>query len=131
MDKKDLKLAAEWIAKSKHLSAFTGAGISVESGIPAFRGEDGIWNEYDPDILDINNYLSNPKETWPVIRKLFYQYFKEAIPNEAHRMLSSLESRGFLKSIITQNIDNMHQEAGSINVIEYHGNSNWMVCTQC
>lgn len=131
MERKDLKQAAEWITKSKHLCAFTGAGISVESGIPAFRGEDGIWNEYDPDILDITNYTSNPEETWPVIRKLFYQFFKNALPNEAHRMLSSLEARGVLKSIITQNIDNMHQEAGSINVIEYHGNSNWMVCTQC
>ena len=131
MDKKDLKLAAEWISQSKYLTAFTGAGVSVESGIPAFRGEDGIWNEYDPDILDITNYQSNPEETWPVIRKLFYQFFTEALPNEAHRMLSVLEDRGILKSIITQNIDNMHQEAGSKNVIEYHGNAHWMVCMEC
>jgi NAD-dependent deacetylase len=131
MDKKDLKLAVEWIANSKQLCAFTGAGISVESGIPAFRGEDGIWNEYDPDILDLNNYLSDPEETWPVIRKLFYQYFREAVPNEAHHLLATLESREILKSVITQNIDNLHQEAGSKNVIEYHGNSNWMVCMEC
>ena len=131
MDIKDLKLAVEWISNSKYLSAFTGAGISVESGIPSFRGEDGIWNEYDPDILDINNYLSNPEKTWPVIRKLFYQFFKEAEPNQAHHFLSTLESQGILKSLITQNIDNMHQESGSKNVIEYHGNSNWMVCMDC
>lgn len=126
-----MKQAAEWITKSKHLCAFTGAGISVESGIPAFRGEDGIWNEYDPDILDINNYLHDPETTWPIIRKLFYQFFTEALPNAAHRLISDLESRGILKAVITQNIDNMHQEAGSKNVIEYHGNSYWMVCTEC
>lgn len=131
MDKSDLHLAAEWIANSNYMTAFTGAGISVESGIPAFRGEEGIWNKYDPDILDIDNYLLNPGETWPVIRKLFYEYFTEASPNEAHRLLAILEERGILKSIITQNIDNMHQEAGNKNVIEYHGNSHWMVCTEC
>lgn len=131
MDQKDLQLAAEWITKGKYVTAFTGAGISVESGIPAFRGNDGIWNKYDPDILDINNYLSNPYETWPVIRELFYEFFQEAHPNAAHKLLADLESRALLRVVITQNIDNMHQAAGSKNVIEYHGNSNWMVCTEC
>ncbi len=131
MDQKDLQLAAEWIKKGKYVTAFTGAGISVESGIPAFRGEDGIWNKYDPDILELNNYLANPDETWPVIRELFYEFFQEANPNAAHQLLAKLESRSILKAVITQNIDNMHQSAGSKNVIEYHGNSNWVVCTEC
>ncbi len=131
MDKNQLKIAAEWISKSKYLVAFTGAGISVESGIPAFRGEDGIWNKYDPEILEIDNYLRNPEETWPLIYKLFYQYFKGAKPNAAHNMLATLEKKGILKSVITQNIDNLHQEAGCSNIIEYHGNSNRMVCTVC
>lgn len=131
MNQEDLQLAADWITGGRYVTAFTGAGISVESGIPAFRGDDGIWSKYDPDILEISNFIRNPEATWPVIHEIFYQYFKEAKPNFAHKFLAYLEKQKHLKSIITQNIDNMHQESGSNRVIEYHGNSHYLVCMEC
>jgi NAD-dependent deacetylase len=103
----------------------------VESGIPPFRGEGGIWSRYDPSTLEIDRFTSDPSGSWKVISSIFYEYFSEAIPNDAHRFLARLERRGMLRSVITQNIDNMHREAGSNEVIEYHGNSKWLVCNQC
>jgi NAD-dependent deacetylase len=123
--------AAGLIANAKYLVAFTGAGISVESGIPAFRGEGGIWSQHDPSILDIDYFCSHPSESWQSISKIFYQYFQNAIPNPAHYFLARLEGEGMLKSVITQNIDNMHYEAGNAQVIEYHGNSKWLKCSKC
>jgi NAD-dependent deacetylase len=123
--------AAGLIANAKHLVAFTGAGISVESGIPPFRGEGGIWSKYDPSVLDISIFNSDPAASWEVISRLFYAYFKDAIPNAAHQFLSRLEKRGLLRAVITQNIDYMHQQAGNKEVIEYHGNSRWLVCGEC
>lgn len=123
--------AAGLIANARHLVAFTGAGISVESGIPPFRGEGGIWSRYDPSILDIDYFSSHPGESWKVISQIFYDYFLDAEPNAAHYLLAKLEKQGMLKGLITQNIDNMHQEAGNCEVIEYHGNSKWLVCNCC
>ncbi|ALO14399.1 NAD-dependent protein deacetylase [Salinivirga cyanobacteriivorans] len=111
------------------MAAFTGAGISVESGIPPFRGDDGIWSKYDPAILELSTYLEKPKTVWPVIRELFFKYFGTAKPNNAHLALASMEQKGLLKGIITQNIDNLHQEAGSTDVAEFHGNSKTFICT--
>jgi NAD-dependent deacetylase len=103
----------------------------VESGIPPFRGVNGIWSRYDPGVLDIDRYRSYPDETWPVINEIFYQYFAKAKPNTAHFFLARLQQGGLLKALITQNIDNLHQDAGSTDVIEYHGNSQYMICTYC
>jgi NAD-dependent deacetylase len=128
---KEIIQAAGLIANSKHLVAFTGAGISVESGIPPFRGEGGIWSKYDPGMLDIDYFSAHPDESWEVISKIFYEYFLDATPNPAHYLLAKLEMKGMLHGVITQNIDNMHQEAGSIRVIEYHGNSKWLICNTC
>lgn len=128
---KDIIKAASLIVNAKHLVAFTGAGISVESGIPPFRGEGGIWSSYDPTILDIDYFSSNPAESWEGITEIFYSFFSEAQPNAAHYLLARLEREGLLKSVITQNIDNMHTEAGNSEVIEYHGNSKWLKCNQC
>ena len=130
-EEKNIISAAGWIANAKHLVAFTGAGISVESGIPPFRGEEGLWNKYDPMALDINYFLQNPVDSWHVIFEIFYHYFLEARPNQAHKLLSRLENSGILKAVITQNIDNLHQEAGSGHVIEYHGNSKYLICEIC
>lgn len=127
----EIRKAAQLIRDAKHLIAFTGAGISVESGIPPFRGEEGIWSRYDPGVLDIERYRSYPDETWPVINEIFYQFFAKAKPNTAHAFLAWLQQEGILKALITQNIDNLHQDAGSADVIEYHGNSQYMVCTYC
>jgi NAD-dependent deacetylase len=128
---KDIIKAAGWIANAKHLVAFTGAGISVESGIPPFRGEGGIWSRYDPSILDLDYFHRRPAESWEVIAEIFYKYFQDARPNAAHLLLARLEDEGMLKAVVTQNIDNMHFEAGNRQVIEYHGNSKWLICRQC
>jgi len=128
---KEIIEAAGLIVNARHLVAFTGAGISVESGIPPFRGEGGIWSRYDPSILDIEYFSSHPSESWEVISEIFYKYFLDAEPNPAHYLLASLERKGMLKAVITQNIDNMHREAGNDEVIEYHGNSKWLICKQC
>ncbi|NOX86564.1 MAG: NAD-dependent deacylase [Chlorobi bacterium] len=126
-----IKKAATLIRESKYTSAFTGAGISVESGIPPFRGEEGLWSKYDPKTLEIDFFYRNPKESWKVIMEIFYEFFGKATPNRAHEVLAELEKRGLLKSVITQNIDNLHQEAGSRVVYEFHGNSKKLVCTFC
>lgn len=111
--------------------AFTGAGISVESGIPPFRGPNSIWSRYDPEILDLDYFLSAPDESWPVIREIFYDFFGRAKPNKGHLALARMEANGYLKSLVTQNIDNLHHEAGSKEVYEFHGNSRRLVCTRC
>lgn len=125
------KEAANIIKNSKYLIAFTGAGISVESGIPTFRGKNGIWSKYDPKILDIDYFLNYPKESWEKIKEIFYDYMKDKKPNYAHYFLSKLEQKNILKAIITQNIDNLHQEAGSKNVIEFHGTAKKVLCLKC
>ncbi len=119
------------LQKSFYAAAFTGAGISVESGIPPFRGPEGLWSKYDPQVLDIDFFHSHPDISWTVIKEIFYDFFGKANPNKAHFALAKMEKAGVLKSIITQNIDNLHQEAGSKNVIEFHGSSHTLVCTSC
>ena len=123
--------AAKIIKKSNYTIAFTGAGISVESGIPPFRGEHGLWNKYDPKVLDLQYFLQNPEECWQFIREIFYDFFTDAKPNLAHKVLTKMEEGGLLNSIITQNIDNLHQEAGSKTVHEFHGNSKKLICLKC
>ncbi len=128
---KDLDAAADSIRTSQHCHAFTGAGISVESGIPPFRGPDGLWSRYDPHVLDLDYFHSNPLESWTVIKEIFYDFFQSAQPNRAHEVLALWEARGLCHSVITQNIDNLHQQAGSRTVHEFHGNSQRLVCTRC
>ncbi|MCB2203334.1 NAD-dependent deacylase [bacterium] len=126
-----LTRAAQLIRNAGHLTAFTGAGISVESGIPPFRGNDGLWSRYDPRSLDIEYFHAHTEAAWRVIREIFYDFFGEARPNDAHIVLAELERQGMLRAVITQNIDNLHQEAGSEKVIEFHGNSQVLLCLDC
>lgn len=126
-----VKIAAETVRASAHCTGFTGAGISVESGIPPFRGENGLWSKYDPSVLDLSYFHRNPEESWKVIKEIFYSFFGKAEPHEAHFLLADMERHDLLKALITQNIDNLHQKAGSRNVIEYHGNSRRLICTSC
>jgi NAD-dependent deacetylase len=123
--------AASLIRSARHLTAFTGAGISVESGIPPFRGEGGLWSKYDPRLLELSYFLKHPEVSWPVLKEIFYDHFGAARPNRAHEVLAAWEARGLLKTVITQNVDNLHFEAGSRNVIEFHGNSRTLVCLGC
>ncbi len=122
---------AKILKNAKHVTAFTGAGISVESGIPPFRGANGLWSKYNPIILDINYFREKPVDSWKVIKEIFYDFFGEAKPNDAHFALAELEKIGILKSIITQNIDNLHQEAGNTEVHEFHGTSKILKCDSC
>lgn len=126
-----IQKAAEFIRNAKNLTAFTGAGISVESGIPPFRGEKGLWSRYDPKFLDLQYFQYNSEQCWPIIKEIFYDHFGDARPNGAHEVLAVWEQAGLLKSIVTQNIDNLHQEAGSREVYEFHGNSRNLVCVEC
>ena len=123
--------AAERIRSAKHVTAFTGAGISVESGIPPFRGAGGLWNRYDPRSLDIEYFIAMPEESWRVIREIFYDLFLGARPNGAHFALARMEQSSMLQAIITQNIDSLHQAAGSETVYEFHGNARMLVCLDC
>ncbi len=131
MKTEELIKAVEIIQSSDYTAAFTGAGISVESGIPPFRGPGGLWSRYDPMILDLQTYIHNSRESWPVIKKLFFDFFGDAKPNAAHYALAKMEQEGRLREIITQNIDNLHQEAGSRKVYEFHGNSRQFICLDC
>ncbi len=127
----EIEKAADLIRRAEYCTAFTGAGISVESGVPPFRGENGLWNRYDPMVLDLGYFHRNPEKSWPVIKEIFYRHFRTAEPNGAHLLLAELEEEGILKSLITQNIDDLHYRAGNRKVVEYHGNSRQLICTSC
>ncbi len=113
------------------VTAFTGAGVSVESGIAPFTGAGGLWNQYDPKFIEINFFLSNPVRSWQEMKKIFFTDMDAATPNAAHRTLAALEKRGLLKGVITQNIDGLHQRAGSKNVVEFHGTIHTLTCLSC
>ncbi len=131
MDIEKIKEAAKILVNSKHTTVFTGAGISVESGIPPFRGPDGLWSKYDPTFLEIHYFNNHPAESWKLIKEIFYDFMGKAKPNPAHYAVAELEHLGIVKAVITQNIDNLHQEAGSKVVYEFHGTTKYLTCMKC
>lgn len=132
MDKSaNIAQAVRMIQHANRTVAFTGAGISVESGIPPFRGADGLWSKYDPEFLDIDFFYRHPAKSWALIKEIFYDFFGKAKPNAAHHALATLEKEDLLHAIITQNIDNLHRKAGNKTIYEFHGNSQKLVCNQC
>jgi len=110
---------------------FSGAGVSVESGISPFRGAGGLWSRYDPSFLEIGRFMAEPEECWRVIREIFYGTVPEAQPNAAHLAIADLEAAGYVHVVVTQNIDGLHQLAGSRNVLEFHGTTRALACTRC
>ena len=132
MDEKWQQLK-EWIQESQYIVFFGGAGVSTESKIPDFRSEDGLYRQkykYPPEtIISHSFYMKNTEE--------FYRFYKdrmiykEAVPNDAHRALAKLEQEGKVKVVITQNIDGLHQAAGSREVLELHGSVHRNYCTRC
>lgn len=130
-DLKKVKQLADLLLKSKYSIAFTGAGMSVASGIPPFRGENGIWSKYNPQILELSYYYSQPARCWKFIKEIFYDKFQGVKPNRGHYALAKLQEMGFIKNIFTQNIDNLHQDAGSNRVFEFHGNTKYFKCHKC
>lgn len=126
-----LENAAEILKKSRCTVAFTGAGISVESGIPPFRGPGGVWSKYDPGKFEKSYFKRHPEEVWHLLKEIFYDTQARARPNPAHLALAELEASGRLAAVITQNIDGLHQAAGSQTVYEYHGSTRRMQCLSC
>lgn len=133
LDNDKIKELREIVKESDNIVFFGGAGVSTESGIPDFRSVDGLYNQkykYPPEtIISHSFYLRHPEE--------FYRFYKDkmifpdAKPNKAHLKLAELERQGKLKAVITQNIDGLHQMAGSRNVIELHGSVHRNYCERC
>lgn len=132
MDSQELSFAAGAIRDADSVVAMTGAGVSTASGIPDFRSEDGIWTEYDPNDFHISRFRSDPAGFWRERVALIEDLFGDGVePNAAHEALVELESSGNLDTLITQNVDGLHQAAGSEAPIEIHGNGNQTICTDC
>jgi len=126
------KRAARDLSEAKIVVALTGAGISVESGIPPFRGKGGIWEKFDPmEYAHIDAFMKNPGKVWAVLLKEMKEIVDQAQPNAAHLGLAKLEKLVKNITIITQNVDGLHQSAGSTDVIEFHGNFAWYHCLNC
>ena len=94
-----VKESTALIRSARYFTAFTGAEIFVESGIPPFRGEGGLWSKYDPRLLEIECFLAHPETAWPVIRAIFYDHVGKAKPNRAHGVLAAWEARGLLLTL--------------------------------
>lgn len=127
----DYQSVAKIIKESKYVVSFTGAGISVESGVPPFRGENGLWEKHGSQFAEISYFMKHQKESWNSLKKVFYDPITDVKPNKAHIVLANLEKMGIMRSVITQNIDNLHQDAGSKIVYELHGTAKYAVCTKC
>lgn len=123
--------AAHAFRNARFVVAVTGAGISVESGISSFRGAGGIWSKYPiEEYAVIDAFLSNPKKVWD----FWYEIgaaLQDCQPNPAHHALAELERQGVCRAVITQNIDDLHEKAGSTHVIKYHGSAHHMACMDC
>ncbi|ETR72913.1 MAG: NAD-dependent deacetylase [Candidatus Magnetoglobus multicellularis str. Araruama] len=127
-----IQKAAQDILQSKKVSALTGAGISVESGIPPFRGKGGLWESFDPmEYAHIDAFMRHPEKVWDVLLKGMKDIMDHAEPNDAHLGLAQLEQLGYLQTIITQNVDGLHQKAGNTDVIEFHGTFERNYCIDC
>ncbi len=127
-----IERAADILSNSSFTVALTGAGISVESGVPPFRGKGGLWEKIDPmTVAHIDAFLDDPERVWQVLIKEMKNVLDRALPNPGHTGLVDLERLGILQTVITQNVDGLHQMAGSTDVIEFHGNFAWQRCLDC
>jgi NAD-dependent deacetylase len=124
--------AAQAVAATRRVVALTGAGISTESGIPPFRGPGGLWEKIDPmEVAHIDAFRRDPHRVWNLLIRGMHKVLVKAKPNMAHSGLAALENMGHLQAVITQNVDGLHQQAGSRDVIEFHGSFAWQRCTVC
>ncbi|MEJ2716238.1 MAG: NAD-dependent deacylase [Deltaproteobacteria bacterium] len=129
-----IRKAVECLARARNAVALTGAGISTESGIPDFRSPGGLWERIDPGEFSIDRFLQNPARFWRIHRELKASGdfdLASASPNSAHTALARMEEMGIIKCVITQNVDNLHQKAGSSEVVEFHGNLLRAACMKC
>jgi NAD-dependent deacetylase len=126
-----IERAAEILSGARRGLALTGAGISAESGIPTFRGEGGLWTQYDPiKVATIDAFMADPEAYWRVARERGPAILS-AEPNPGHYALAGLEQSGHLVAVATQNTDGLHQDAGSRRVIELHGSGRTVQCLDC
>jgi NAD-dependent deacetylase len=129
-----INTVAAMIAQANKIVFFTGAGVSTESGIPDFRSPGGLWTRFDPDDFTIDKFLQSGetrKKMWKIL--LEGGLMADAKPNAAHYAIAELEKMGKLSSVITQNVDNLHQRAGNDPALvhELHGNMQWLLCLDC
>jgi NAD-dependent deacetylase len=135
--REELERAARYLLASRHAIALTGAGMSTESGIPDFRGPSGIWTKHPEEearaYLLYPKFLSDPRAYWEEVlsRPSPLGDLRRYSPNPGHFALAELERMGILKAVITQNIDDLHRRAGSVRVLEYHGNTFKLRCLRC
>ncbi len=131
--------AARWLHEARSTVALTGAGLSVESGIPPFRGPGGLWTKYgEPPLDGHQRFLRDPAQAWrdrlnpkaPWAVGLA-ETLAAAKPNAGHRALAALEEFELLDTLITQNIDDLHAQAGQRSLLEIHGNHHWLRCLEC
>jgi NAD-dependent deacetylase len=127
----DLARAAELVSAAWRGVAFTGAGVSAESGIRTFRGQGGLWRQYDPyKVASIEGFRRDPAVYWGVAKEGWRMY-RQAEPNPGHRALAVLEEAGHLAGVVTQNTDGLHRDAGTRKLIELHGNGRMVRCLDC
>ncbi|MHA1370413.1 MAG: SIR2 family NAD-dependent protein deacylase [Promethearchaeota archaeon] len=127
----EIDILEDLLMDSKKVVGFTGAGISTDSGIQDFRTPgSGLWEKYDPGLMDLSTFLREPERFFNMAREIA-EPILSARPNESHEALTRLQVLGKMDYIITQNIDGLHQKAGSNNVIELHGNLRECKCTRC
>ncbi len=125
----EMEAAARLLADARHAVAFTGAGISTESGIPDFRGPRGLWKSLDPmKVAHIETFKRDPRAFWEFAAS---RNLSGAKPNAGHQALAELERAGLLRAVVTQNVDGLHQEAGCSRVIELHGTTRTAGCLEC
>ena len=122
---------ARYLSESRRVVAFTGAGISTESGVADFRSPGGVWSKYQPVMFQDFLASAEARRQYWRMKKEGYWEMRRARPNAGHRALARLEAAGKLVAVITQNIDGLHQDAGSRRVVELHGTSRSVVCLQC
>ena len=126
-----VRLAAKILSSARRGLALTGAGVSAESGIPTFRGDGGLWKQYDPiKVASIEYFMADPTAYWKVSKDRG-RVALAASPNPGHHALAALEATGRVAAVVTQNTDGLHQESGSRNVIEIHGSSRTVQCLDC
>lgn len=127
-----IQFTAELIRKSRHGVILTGAGISTPSGIPDFRSEgSGLWSHDEPmEVASLTTFRYHPERFYRWVR-LLVNCIIQARPNPAHLVIAQMQQAGYFKTVITQNIDDLHQKAGSDPVVETHGSLRLMTCTQC
>jgi NAD-dependent deacetylase len=130
-----IEVVADMILESKKVVVFTGAGFSTESDIPDFRGPQGVWSKFDPDELNLPNFLRSEEiraKYWQV-HKLFWEAVKDARPNSGHYAVTELHNLGKLDCVITQNTDGLHQKSGTPDekVLELHGTMHFVDCLSC